>query len=303
MGLLDDIIEGATSESVTTSNLLRRVQVVAHRLDAHEIKAWVQQELNGYNSIEALPKYRADLIVNVLGVWSGPMQTRMTQPLSSGRIPDDARDVLFRVNFTQPLAELEQLAGSEKDAEMGTPWDPLHVTRYNKWAAEGLVPYMEFMSLLSANRIVTPAMLHGVIDSVRNTALDFALVLQTANPDAGSVNGPTVSDAPVAQAVWHVTNNIYGDGAQLAHGENIRQQSKVVKGDLAGLLRAAEEAGLDAEGRDELARTVLSDEARRPSRVKTFLSKVGDGAFAIGTGMTADVAATQLSELISSYLG
>ena len=300
--MLDDIIDGATTDAVSTSNLLRKVQVVAHRLNADDIKAWAQRELMGYENVADLPRYRAELVVNVLGVWAGPMGHRETHTLSAGTIAEDAARVLFRANLTQPIAELEDIAAATGDADPSIPWDPIHVGQYNRWGQEGKVPRFEFMGLLSANRVITRAMIRGVIDSARNTALDFALSLQSADPTAGAVGGPTVADAPVERAVMNITNNIYGDGAQVAQGENFRQRSKVVKGDLSSLLKAAEAAGLAPEGSEALARAVLSGGGERNGKVQAFLAKVREGAFLVGTGVAAEVLADRLAVLISTYL-
>lgn len=52
MGLLDEIVDGAVSDVVSTSSLLRKVQVVTTRLGATELIAWVKDELNGYPTLE-----------------------------------------------------------------------------------------------------------------------------------------------------------------------------------------------------------------------------------------------------------
>lgn len=44
MTVLDEIIEGATNDAVSTSNLLRKVQVVAHRLGAVDPRACVKSK-------------------------------------------------------------------------------------------------------------------------------------------------------------------------------------------------------------------------------------------------------------------
>ncbi len=303
MSVLDEIIDGATNDSVSTSNLLRKVQIVAHRLKATAIEAWVRQELNGYEDVEHLPKYRADLVVNVMGVWAGPMGARDQQPLSAGVIPEDAKQVLFRLNLNQSLAELEELANSSGDGTLGMPWDQMHVIQYNRWAEEGKVPHIAYMNLYSANRVVSQAMLRGVIDAIRNAALDFALELQDASPEAGTVGGPTISDEAVSGTIMNITNNIYGDGAQVAQGKKIHQHSEVQKGDLAALLQAVKDAGLGQEGERELAKIVLMEEADRPNRLSAFFQKVRDGGFAIATGASGDLLAESIQNLVKGYLG
>jgi len=301
MTLLDELIDGATSDTMSTANLLRKVQVVAHRLDAHEVKAWAQRELVGFGPDDPLPDYRSNLWTPVQGFWTGPMGSSAHQPVSAGRIADEMRELLFRADLRQSLAELEQLASGNDDP--GIMWDGPSVVMFNLWVKRGLTTGINGMNLFGATQTLTRGTLLGVIDTVKTTAMEFALALQTANPDAGTVNGPTIADEPVASAVTHIENHIYGDHAQVAQGAAVTQHMTVARGDLMSLLEAATAAGLDDEGKRELAAAVTADEAERPSRVKRFLGKVGEGAFLLGTGVATEVAATQLSDLITAYLG
>lgn len=302
MTILDDIIADSTNDAVSTSNLLRKVQVVAHRVQATELLQWVRQELNGYDSVDGLPEYRAALPVNVLGTWSMPGRL-MKQALSSGTIPDEARDALFRINMNQSLAELEEFMNAPDDKELGYPWDQMQVLIYNKWVKEGKAPGLMYASVLEANRLISKGMLRGVIDAVRNTALNFALELQSADPNAGTVGGPTVADAAVGGSVRSVTYNIFGDGAQVAMGNHIAQHSTVQKGDLAGLLKAVAEVGLLREGSNELAKILLGEEQDRSSRIKGFLRGIGSGAIAVATGATGQLVADAVEPLVQAYLG
>lgn len=300
MSPLDEIIDGASNNAVTTSNLLRKVKVVAHRLGADDIRVWTDRELFGYSAEDLLPEYRSGLWTPSHGQWvSHNFQAK--QPLASGRLPDEAKDWLWRADLRQSLAELEQLSSGEVDPVISWPGEA--VAMYMQAAKQGLVAHYAGANLVGAHQVLTRGILLGAIDAVRNTALEFALTLQSAAPDAGAAGGPTVADAPVQQAVWHVEHHIYGDGAQIALGAGIAQSSQVAKGDLASLLNAAAALGLGDNVRLELARVVLTDDVRRPGKIKKFLAKVGDGAFAVGAGITADVAATQLQGLISAYLG
>lgn len=296
-------IDGATDDRVSASNLLRKVLVVAHRLGSEELQKWVHDELNGYADVSALPPYRR-IEGQVQGVYSGVLYEALPQALSTGQIPEEAAEVLFSTRLTVSVAELEELARPDSDREMGVPWDVQQIAMYNGWAEQRLVPRINGHSLRSANRVITRGMLRGVIDATRNTALGLALDLQATAPDAGMLGGPTMAQAPVA----HVVNNYYsthieGHGNQVAQGENIRQRTKVVQGDLSSLLKAAREVGLDSDASAALARVVLADTTERPSKVQAFLSRVREGTIQIGTGITAEVAAARLSELITAYLG
>lgn len=129
VNLLEDIIAGATDDTVSTGNLLRKVKIVAHYLKAVEVSHWVTSELNGYPEVESLPVYRASLLTPVMGKWTGYFGTSATQLLSSVGIPEDAEKVLFHTNMNQPLAELEDLAALPED--LSHAWDPWQVGQYS----------------------------------------------------------------------------------------------------------------------------------------------------------------------------
>lgn len=67
MTRLDDIISGATDESTSISNLLRKILIVGRRLKAYQISDWAKQELEGYSNDVELPIYRRELLTQVIG--------------------------------------------------------------------------------------------------------------------------------------------------------------------------------------------------------------------------------------------
>lgn len=300
MTVLQEIIDGSTDDAVSTSNLLRKVQIAAHRLGAVAITAWVSHELNGYPTIDSLPKYRK-LNTPVMGTWTGYGGAKAVLPLGPGNIPKQAEEVLFHTKISDSIAALEELAQLKGDPVVS--WEPQHVVAYNGWVDEGLVSGMEMMGLIAANRMVTKAAIRGIIDAARNTALDFALQLQTTDPAAGNIGGPTVQDAPIAATIYNITNNITGHGTNIAAGHRANQASTVTVNDLASLLAAAKELGLDDDAANELAAAVVASKAERPSKVASFLAKVAAGTFAIGSSATGQLVADQLTPLINAYLG
>lgn len=302
VGLLDDIIDGASSDAVTTTNLLRKVQTLAHRVDAATLRAWARAELDGYASGDLLPAYRGPFDASVQGVWSGPMGASARVGVSSIGVPDELSS-LFKMDFRQGLAEIEQLSASGSD--LSSPWDPYGVGRYNELIAAGVVPHMQWMSLASASRVVTPALLRGIVESVRTQALELALDLQAANASAGEVGGPTRQDPAVDRAVVMNINHIYGDGANVAQGSGITQTSTVTKGDVAGLAAALSKLLTDPKVIGEAIAIITGDDPEPEKRTK--LQKVGDvirrGSVSLAGGIASDVAADRLLELAGQFLG
>lgn len=140
VNLLESIIDGATEDAVSTSNLLRKIVVVSHRIQSTETLAWAESEIAGYDteSPDKLPEYRGPLKVPVSGTYTGPMGSSATQVLSDYGVPEDYVSALFHVRSFQPLAEPEGMARN-RDANLGVPWPAAVVTKWNGWGREGVV--------------------------------------------------------------------------------------------------------------------------------------------------------------------
>jgi hypothetical protein len=236
MTLLDEIIDASTSDSGSTSNLLRKVRVAAHRLGASDISTWAQRELSGYPNDAELPGYRVQE-TSVLGIFAGPARSEIRRELQ--RATPEFRE-WFRVDMRQPLSELEGFASADSDPSR--EWPAWLVQKYEK----GGFFRMNLHVLFSARNEIPRQRIIGLIDTVTTRELDFALELQTEFPDAGSVDGPTVTSEPsLARTVNNITNNITGHGTNLAIGsETVRQHNSVTMGDLEALRSEAKALGL-----------------------------------------------------------
>jgi hypothetical protein len=173
MTLLDEIVDGSSDGSVTTPNLLRKVQIAATRLGASAVVDWAKAELSGYDADADVPPYRKTT-TPVLGTFSGPMRSFIPMTLSSAGLPPEV-EKWFSLELRQPLEELSSLA--ELDEDPGRPWPPYVVGAYEETG----VYRLEFHDLFSAKNILTRQYLRGIIDSVRNKAMEFGLELQSVN--------------------------------------------------------------------------------------------------------------------------
>ncbi len=292
--MLDDIIDASTDSTVSTPDLLRKVQVVAHRAGAADIAAWVRQELSGYAPDAELPAYRV-LDTNVMGTFAGFMQSFRTYPLTV--MPPGMAD-RWKAELREPLVEIQML--SEGSGDASRPWSVADVKRYSDSGAFTI----EMHELYQAANVITRQSLRGLVDVVRSKALEFALELQTAFPDAGTVGGPTVSSEPaLAAVVYNITNHITGDGTNIAAGSHIVQRSQVRKGDPESLRVAAEALGLSAETAREFVDAVESDGGVDGDRTSRFLERVRSGAIVVAGSVASDVVAGSLIELGKAFLG
>jgi hypothetical protein len=59
MKLLDEIIEGAVSDTQPIGTVLRKCLVLERQVKNEKFRTWLNNELDGYDSVDDLPDYRA----------------------------------------------------------------------------------------------------------------------------------------------------------------------------------------------------------------------------------------------------
>lgn len=302
MTKLAEIIDAASDDSFTTSNLLRKVQTIAFRLKAESLGKWSQRELFGYKDGDPVPSYRGPLPTPVTGTWSGPAGSRMTNMVSSAGLSEEFINGYFRATILQPVADLETLSQGELSPSIN--WDPYIVQAYGQQVREnkgGAGFYL--MELISAKQILSQNVLRGIIDSVRTTALQFALELEQVSPRAGEPDGPTTADPEVKQVTNNFNFTINGDGNNIAAGTDIRQKATVNKGDMESLTKAALALGLHQDAIEDLQSAIEADGKVPGERTSNFMSKLRAGGYALAGGVSANLAAEGVLKAIAAFFG
>jgi hypothetical protein len=302
MTKLTEIIDAASDDDFTTSNLLRKVQTVAHRLQAENLGKWSQRELFGYKEGDPVPAYRGPFPTPVTGTWSGPGGSRLTNTVSAAGLPEGFVNAYFRTTILQPVADLELLSSSDKSP--GMSWDPYIVQAYGQLVAEkkgGASFYL--MELISARQTMPQNVLRGIIDSVRTTALQFALELEQISPRAGEPDGPTTADPEVKQVTNNFNFTINGDGNNIAAGSDIRQKATVKKGDIDSLVKAVVELGLQPEAVEDLRSAVMADGPQSADKTSNFISKLRAGGYALASGVSSNIAADGVMQVLGVFFG
>jgi hypothetical protein len=182
MTLLREIQAAATESKVDISTVLRKAKILAVRLHNPEFESWVDHELNGYGQLSGpddycrLPPYRV-VPVEV----HGHLANRAGLHWYDAPIMPDALPERFRVwgeecYLPQPIAAIVSLAASENNLQVQWPQE-LAIT----FGAHGY----NRCQCLGAWQLVSPHALVGIVDTVRNRILDFALKIEAENPEAG----------------------------------------------------------------------------------------------------------------------
>jgi hypothetical protein len=296
MSLLDEIEEAAIDPKTDILVVLRKCRVLASRLNHAELKRWVESELDGYASVEGLPAYRVIRTLS-LGHFSGPFGSGLRNasiPLTC--VPENARDLVENARLTQSISAIAELA-KHKDDNLRISWPPELV---------GLVAgnVYESMNMMQAWQVITRATLVGIVETVRNKVLTFALEIAEAAPTSDGK-----AAAVPQERVSHIFNTvIMGSVGNYAAGSaNFSQQhSSVVAGDFGSLRRALADIGVENDDISDLQTAVEKDKRlpstkRFGSRVSGWIGKMvaksAQGLWQISTSVASDV----LSKMLASY--
>jgi len=112
MSLFDEIQTEILS-TASLSTVLRKAKVLAYRLKNQEFKDWIEHELNGYDNVDSLPKYRR-ISTHSTGDFLNPGWKMKGVPIPPNNIPREIREFINEVNMKQGIKELEALLDTLK---------------------------------------------------------------------------------------------------------------------------------------------------------------------------------------------
>jgi hypothetical protein len=257
MSLLREIQAAAVDSSVPLSTLLRKCKVLAARLGNPEFKQWIDAELNGYASKDALPPYRV-LNTHSKGHFSGPFQSGLRNadiPLLC--VPEEWRESMGHCYLMQPIAALESLAANSDGDTAQEPWNPDLVAYVGGKIYQG-------MNCMQAWKVIPINSLVAALDTVRTRVLNFVLEIEVEAPDAGEA---PVNSNPVPQEKVHQIFNTYisGNVQNLATAStDVRQYAKVIEGNAKlfdDILKALSKSGADRKAIAQASETVRDMQA------------------------------------------
>lgn len=300
MSLLRDIQSAATASDKPVSEVLRMCAVLAKRLGHEPLAQWVKLELDGYPDVELVPDYRTHP-VQVLSQQVGPMAHEIGNvPVPQSAVPEEFRENIFNVRLGEGAAKLESFADTDQKS-LSMPVNQDFVLAY---LGHGKI--LQRYTTMTAWRAMPVAVLNGVLDTVRNRILTFALEIEDENPDAGEA---PVGEEPVPSPIvaQHFNTTILGGTNNLAiAGRDAAQTiTNVTAGNWDSLQEALRVLGIPESDIAELRDALEKDEGSQgigeytQGWIGKIMSKVKTGAFALASGMTVEL----VVDIIMMYLG
>jgi AbiTii len=149
MKLLDEIIEGAVSDTQPIGTVLRKCLVLERQVKNEKFRIWLNHELDGYDKVDELPDYRT---INSIsrGVFIGYAGSQINdQPLALHVMEEKHRKLVDKVRLAQPAASYE--GRPDKSADGSLPWPPSLTTKYQAKFIESFVLNRAWQEVLLAH--------------------------------------------------------------------------------------------------------------------------------------------------------
>ncbi|MEX5275449.1 hypothetical protein [Kocuria sp. CPCC 205261] len=286
--LLEQIIADSTSSGVAVGDLLRKVWYLGRRIHHEPTMQWANAELHGYADDALVPSYRGPFMAHVTGNFTGPYGSQVNNhQLDRDVFSDEINRYLYWKTFRHPIASLE--SGLSSGQQIGFPWPPLAVERYNRLAEEGKVGHVVYHTLFSAKATIDATMIRGALDAVKSSALTLAAELQDVAPEAGEVAGITVDNEDVRRVAMEFTTNIYGNQNTIGQGQGVHQQvANHAQNASTRLGQLQERFGLSHDDAAELVEVVEADGGQVGEQTMGWLEKFKSGAVSVAQGVTVD---------------
>lgn len=171
------IIKDLANGEVNTITALKRAKVLVSALNNAEISKWLDYEITGYPENATIPSYRKVQGILIGSYFKGSMASHMkwtNVSLPLGKMPNEIKEVLLRVEFQEgieslkTLAENSQAAGTEISKTISADCFPT-ITRFNN------DPYM---MITSARVVVGEHIISNIFSVVENKLLDMLMILE-----------------------------------------------------------------------------------------------------------------------------
>jgi hypothetical protein len=302
MSLLRDIQNAAVDPNTDVTTLLRKCKILAVRLGNEELKRWVDNELNGYEKSENLPKYRI-LHVGSCGHFSGVFGRRLENaPIPPSCLPEKFRNKITKSYMMQPISAYASLIDNEK------------VNPVEQWPADMVAMFgqkiYQDMTCISAWKVIPHNALVAVVDTIKTRILNFVLEIEEEAPDAGEAN-PRQPPLPQEKVSQVFNTYITGNVQNIATGSsNFTQASElcVIEGDFLTLAKYLESHGVQNEDIEELKDLLDTDkkveeESPFDKRVQGWIGKMMGKAASGAWQVSMSTAGTLLGKALSKYYG
>jgi hypothetical protein len=295
--LLDDIIRLAQDDTQSLPNLLRKCLILASELKNDRLKAWANQELDGYEGPrdEQVPTYRR-VHANAFGSFAGSFNAWTNKHIIIPAVMEDKhKHWAEKVHIIQSVSSLDDLAKTDnKQGVLASHWPPNMVAYYSDKLWPGWICH-------DAWQEIPKSVLVQVLDSVRNITLRMALEIKdelgTSYADLSRIKPEEIE-----RVKGVVINNL---GGNVALGDlDASGSTTIIAGDRKTLDAVLTKAGMDKEDLNELSEAILVDGGTKPgNKVTEWIQSKAGKVVVAGVKATASIGQQLLTEWLMQHSG
>lgn len=199
---------------------LKRAKILLQEFDNKDLLEWVNYELTGYPSVDALPEYRKKQ-GQLKGTYlKGSMANHMKYTnvsLPIGKMPDNIAKVFLEIPFTEGVEALAHFIESSKDQTIGKqiPADYFpNIAYYND---------DPFMYIVSARVEISIQCVQGILTIIESKLLDLFCYLekQFGVLDELDIDVGSKTEAEQNEILEHLSTLIYNDN-RITIGDNCK---------------------------------------------------------------------------------
>ena len=299
MQLIDEIIRDLVDENANLPNILRKGKILANELRLKEFRNWIEFELDGYPSMDDAPSYRSFKPENY-GTFTGPWGSSAKNViLPTFGLEEPVKSFAEQLTLTEGVAALTEMLSSESGG-YSRPWPQEAI-----FLARDKINMSGDMILVEAHQPVSPNVISGILDSIKNKLMDFVLDLKDKDVTTETLRNGTLKREV---ALNSFNTHIYGNQNVVATGVNVHQEiTPVEQGDIQSLLNALRELNLADEDLRELHTAVASEPTAEKdsfgSKVNAWIGKMAGKAASGTLKYGVDQTTIAIMQALNSYYG
>lgn len=164
--IITSIING---ESLT--NILLQAQLFANLADVPIFKEWVHNELNGYSDISEIPDYRKVDVYAIYAIFENRFGEYLTREIPRGVLDECIADRVYKLTFSDTIAELENIDKSAKN-DISNNLKKSLPTYYFR-AFENCFEGDDIFKVQEAYQLVSASSASGVITTIKSRLLSL----------------------------------------------------------------------------------------------------------------------------------
>jgi len=284
----------ATNENESIAKLLKQALIVATKLNLLDFQIWINKELDGYNNVKEVPKYR-----NVMG------EIKAWNPYNGIWVPLIWRSPpkgIFERSIGQPISEIEYIFRTQDDNKNNLLSIPFS-------SEQQAILIKHFHPPSPPVFIIPRSSMSKILDAVRNIILRWSLKLE-AEGILGEEMSFTEDEKGNAQYNQEIKIGNFSGIIGNVFEEKITQEVNisVKSNDLESLLKYLKSKGINSEDLESLKQSIKIDPTPKQKdklggNVSKWIGKMIEKA-SLGTwNVGLSIAVNILTNAICNYYG